>query len=157
MLPRGRENTRQDARATLRKLSVLNRNPYIGYLPKEPFRQVLQTRDANTATLRPFLWIKMCMKREVNLLRRFAGKIIRCAAPVPETTPNLLPEAAKDAQNLPILLSADLKQTPALYTYALFVCNKTHECVKWGCEVFLPAHLCYETCLIQQHPAVYGG
>ena len=34
----------------------------LGYLQKEQFRQVFQTREVNTATLRLILWIKMCMK-----------------------------------------------------------------------------------------------
>lgn len=33
------------------------------------------SRDTNAAMLRLILWIKMCMKSEVNLLRRFARKI----------------------------------------------------------------------------------
>ena len=72
---KGRENISQDARAMLKELSVLNRDLYIGYLLKEQFRQVFQTRDVNTATLRLILWIKMCMKSKVKILRRFARKI----------------------------------------------------------------------------------
>ena len=75
VLLRGRENISQDARATLKELSILNRDLYIGYLLKEQFRQVFQTREVNTATLRLILWIKMCMKSKVNILRNFARKI----------------------------------------------------------------------------------
>lgn len=75
ILLRGRENISQDAKATLRELSVLNRDLYIGYLLKEQFRQVFQTSDVNTATLRLILWIKMCMKSNVKFLRNFARKI----------------------------------------------------------------------------------
>ena len=75
VLLRGRENISQDARATLRELSILNRDLYIGYLLKEQFRQVFQTRDENTATLRLILWIKMCMRSKVKILRNFARKI----------------------------------------------------------------------------------
>ena len=65
----------QDAKATLRELSVLNRDLYIGYLLKEQFRQVFQTKEVNTATLRLILWMKMCMKSNVKFLRNFARKI----------------------------------------------------------------------------------
>ena len=75
VLLRGRENISQDARTTLKELSVLNRNLYIGYLLKEQFRQVFQTREVNTATLRLILWVKMCIKSKVNILRNFARKI----------------------------------------------------------------------------------
>ena len=75
VLLKGRENISQDARTTLKELSVLNRDLYIGYLLKEQFRQVFQTRDVNTATLRLILWIKMCMKSKIKILRRFARKI----------------------------------------------------------------------------------
>lgn len=75
VLLRGRENISQDARQTLKELSILNRDLYIGYLLKEQFRQVFQTRDVNTATLRLILWIKMCMKSKVQKLRNFARKI----------------------------------------------------------------------------------
>lgn len=75
VLLKGRENISQDARTTLKELSVLNRDLYIGYLLKEQFRQVFQTRDVNTATLRLILWIKMCMNSKVKILRRFARKI----------------------------------------------------------------------------------
>lgn len=75
VLLRGRENISQDARATLKELSILNRDLYIGYLLKEQFRQVFQTREENTATLRLILWIKMCMKSKVKILRSFARKI----------------------------------------------------------------------------------
>ena len=75
ILLRGRENISQDAKATLRELSVLNRDLYIGYLLKEQFRQVFQTKEVNTATLRLIPWIKMCMKSNVKILRNFARKI----------------------------------------------------------------------------------
>jgi transposase len=75
VLLRGRENISQDARATLKELSILNRDLYIGYLLKEQFRQVFQTREVNAATLRLILWIKMCMKSKVKILRNFAKKI----------------------------------------------------------------------------------
>ena len=75
VLLRGRENISQDARATLKELSHLNRDLYIGYLLKEQFRQVFQTREVNTATLRLILWIKMCMKSKIKILRNFARKI----------------------------------------------------------------------------------
>ncbi|MBR5886920.1 MAG: transposase, partial [Akkermansia sp.] len=52
-----------------------NRDLYIGYLLKEQFRQIFQTRDVNTATLRLILWIKMCMKSKVKILRIFAKRI----------------------------------------------------------------------------------
>ncbi len=42
VLLRGRENASRDARATLREWSMLNRNLYIGHLPKEQFRQVFR-------------------------------------------------------------------------------------------------------------------
>ena len=75
VLLKGRENISRDARETLKELSILNRDLYIGYLLKEQFRQVFQTRDVNTATLRLILWIKMCMKSKVQKLRNFARKI----------------------------------------------------------------------------------
>ena len=75
VLLRGRENISQDARAILRELSALNRDLYIGYLLKEQFRQVFQTKEVNTATLRLILWIKMCMNSKVKILRNFARKI----------------------------------------------------------------------------------
>ena len=75
VLLRGRENISQDARATLRELSALNRDLYIGYLLKEQFRQVFQTKEVNTATLRLILWIKMCMRSNVRILNNFARKI----------------------------------------------------------------------------------
>ena len=75
VLLKGRENISRDARETLKELSILNRGLYIGYLLKEQFRQVFQTRDVNTATLRLILWIKMCMKSKVQKLRNFARKI----------------------------------------------------------------------------------
>ena len=75
VLLRGRENINQDARETLKELSILNRDLYIGCLLKEQFRQVFQTRDVNTASLRLILWIKMCMKSKVQKLRNFARKI----------------------------------------------------------------------------------
>ena len=75
VLLRGRENISQDARATLKEQSILNRDLYIGYLLKEQFRQVFQTREENTATLRLILWIKMCMNSKVKILRSFARKI----------------------------------------------------------------------------------
>ena len=75
VLLKGRENINQDARATLKELSILNRDLYIGYLLKEQFRQIFQTRDVNTATLRLILWIKMCMKSKVKILRSFAKRI----------------------------------------------------------------------------------
>jgi transposase len=75
VLLRGRENINQDARQTLKELSILNRDLYIGYLLKEQFRQIFQTRDVNAATLRLILWIKMCMKSKVKTLRGFARKI----------------------------------------------------------------------------------
>ncbi len=75
VLLRGRENISQDARATLRELSALNRDLYIGYLLKEQFRQVFQTKEVNTATLRLILWIKMCMISNVRILNNFARKI----------------------------------------------------------------------------------
>lgn len=75
VLLKGRENINQAARATLKKLSILNRDLYIGHLLKEQFRQVFQTRDENTATLRLILWIKMCMRSKVKILRNFSRKI----------------------------------------------------------------------------------
>ena len=75
VLLKGRENISQDARATLRELSALNRDLYIGYLLKEQFRQVFQTKEVNTATLRLILWIKMCMRSNVRILNNFARKI----------------------------------------------------------------------------------
>lgn len=75
VLLRGRENINQDARQTLKELSILNRDLYIGYLLKEQFRQIFQTRDVNAATLRLILWIKMCMKSKVKTLRGFVRKI----------------------------------------------------------------------------------
>ena len=75
VLLRGRENISQDARNTLKELRILNRDLYIGYLLKEQFRQVFQTREVNTATLRLILWIRMCMKSKVRTLRKFARKI----------------------------------------------------------------------------------
>ena len=75
VLLRGRENISQDARNTLKELRILNRDLYIGYLLKEQFRQVFQTREVNTATLRLILWIRMCMKSKVKTLRKFARKI----------------------------------------------------------------------------------
>ena len=75
VLLRGREKISQDAKATLKELSVLNRDLYIGYLLKEQFRQVFQTKEVNTATLRLILWIKMCMRSKVKILRNFARKI----------------------------------------------------------------------------------
>ena len=75
VLLKGRENISRDARETLKELSILNRDLYIGYLLKEQFRQFFQTRDVNTATLRLILWIKMCMKSKVQKLRNFARKI----------------------------------------------------------------------------------
>ena len=75
VLLKGRENISRDARETLKELSILNRDLYIGYLLKEQFRQVFQTRDVNTASLRLILWIKMCMKSKVQKLRNFARKI----------------------------------------------------------------------------------
>ena len=53
VLLRGRENISKEAKETLKGLSILNRNLYIGYLLKEQFRQVFQTREVNTATLPP--------------------------------------------------------------------------------------------------------
>ena len=75
VLLRGRENISKEAKETLKELSILNRDLYIGYLLKEQFRQVFQTREVNTATLRLILWIKMCMKSKVKILRNFARKI----------------------------------------------------------------------------------
>ena len=75
VLLRGRENISQDARETLKELRVLNHALYTGYLLKEQFRQVFQTQEVNTATLRLILWIRMCMKSKVKLLRNFARKI----------------------------------------------------------------------------------
>ena len=75
VLLRGRENIIQDARATLKELSYLNRDLYIGYLLNEQLRWVFQTREVNTATLRLILWIKMCMKSKIKILRNFARKI----------------------------------------------------------------------------------
>lgn len=75
VLLRGREKLAQDAKATLKELSNLNRDLYIDYLLKEQFRQIFQTREVNTATLRLILWIKMCMKSKVKILRNFARKI----------------------------------------------------------------------------------
>lgn len=75
VLLRGRENISRDARDTLKELSILNRDLYIGYLLKEQFRQVFQTKEVNTATLRLILWIKMCMRSKVKILRNFARKI----------------------------------------------------------------------------------
>lgn len=75
VLLRGRENISQDARETLKELRVLNHDLYIGYLLKEQFRQVFQTREVNTATPRLILWIRMRMKSKVKLLRNFARKI----------------------------------------------------------------------------------
>ncbi len=75
VLLRGRKNISKEAKETLKELSILNRDLYIGYLLKEQFRQVFQTREVNTATLRLTLWIKMCMKSKVKILRNFARKI----------------------------------------------------------------------------------
>ena len=75
VLLRGRENISKEAKETLKELSILNRDLYIGYLLKEQFWQVFQTREVNTATLRLILWIKMCMKSKVKILRNFARKI----------------------------------------------------------------------------------
>ena len=75
VLLRERENISQDAKAALKELSILNRDLYIGYLLKEQFRQVFQTKEVNTATLRLILWIKMCMKSKIKILRNFARKI----------------------------------------------------------------------------------
>ena len=75
ILLKGRENLHSDARQELRSLYTLNKDLYIAYLLKEQFRQVFQTCDENTATLRLILWIKMCMKSKVKQLIHFAKGI----------------------------------------------------------------------------------
>lgn len=75
ILLKGRENLPSDARQELRSLYTLNKGLYIAYLLKEQFRQIFQTDDENTATLRLILWIKMCMKSKVKQLIHFAKGI----------------------------------------------------------------------------------
>lgn len=127
ILLKGRKNLPLDASQKLRSLYTLNKDLYIAYPLKEQFRQVFQTNDENTATLRLILWIKMCISLKFNeiingirykinsakieasnaMIKRIQSK----ACGIFDVESDLLSQTSKTDRNSDELLPANLKQT----------------------------------------------